>query len=123
MFSYFCQLIDDARNKKLEYAIFLGKKFQVRHMSKLYAEIMSQLFELEPNTFFNSNLGNKINLVSVEREKDLRASAKINDDYCVETNINNNEKLNRIKLALELLKLEDELFIKYSPSFDDNNED
>ena len=115
--------IDDARNKKLEYAIFLGKKFQVRHMSKLYAEIMSQLFELEPNTFFNSNLGNKINLVSVEREKDLRASAKINDDYCVETNINNNEKLNRIKLALELLKLEDELFIKYSPSFDDNNED
>ncbi|MGH1401026.1 MAG: hypothetical protein ACRAUR_07310, partial [Acinetobacter tandoii] len=97
--------------------------FQVRHMSKLYAEIMSQLFELEPNTFFNSNLGNKINLVPVEKESDLRTSAKINDDYCIETNINNNEKLNRIKHALELLKLEDELFIKYSSSLDENNED
>lgn len=115
--------IDDAKYKKLEYAIFLGKKFQVRHMSKLYAEIMSQLFELEPNTFFNSNLGNKINLVPIERENYLRTSAKINDDYCIETNINNNEKLNRIKHALELLKLEDELFIKYSSSLDENNED
>lgn len=115
--------IDDAKYKKLEYGIFLGKKFQVRHMSKLYAEIMSQLFELEPNTFFNSNLGNKINLVPVEKESDLRTSAKINDDYCIETNINNNEKLNRIKHALELLKLEDELFIKYSSSLDENNED
>ena len=115
--------IDDAKYKKLEYGIFLGKKFQVRHMSKLYAEIMSQLFELEPNIFFNSNLGDKINLVPVEKESDLRTSAKINDDYCIETNINNNEKLNRIKHALELLKLEDELFIKYSSSLDENNED
>lgn len=115
--------IDDAKYKKLEYAVFLGRKFQVRHMSRLYAEIMSQLFELEPNTFFNSNLGNKINLVPVEKESYLRAPAKINDNYCIETNINNNEKLNRIKHALELLKLEDELFIKYSSSAEENNED
>lgn len=115
--------IDDVKHKKPEYAVFLGKKFQVRYMSKLYAEIMSQLFELEPNTFFNSNLGNKINLVPVEKESDLRTPARINDDYSIETNINNNEKFNRIKHALELLKLEDELFIKCSSSLDENNED
>lgn len=108
--------IDDAKHKKPEYALFLGKKIKVQNFTTLYTEIMRQLFELEPNTFFNSNLGNKISLVSIERKHVLRTFAKINDDYCLETNINSNEKLSRIKLALELLKLEDELFIKCYPS-------
>lgn len=115
--------IDDARYKKIEYAVFLGKKLQIRQMSKLYAEIISQLFELEPNTFFNSNLGKKICLMPIEKESSLRAPAKINNDYCIETNINNNEKMSRIKTALESLRLEDELFIKYSSSLDEDSDD
>lgn len=114
--------IEDATSKKLEYAIFLGKKNQVKHMSKLYTEIIGKLFELEPSIFFDSNLGNKIILVPKEQEYSLRTAGKINDDYFIETNITNNDKLKKIKQALELLKLEDELFIKYSPTMEDNNE-
>ena len=112
--------IDDATNKKIEYALFLGNKIQERHMSKIYTSIIIQLIELEPNIVLNPSLARKINLVNIKRENELRAPAKINDDYCIETNINNNEKLDRIKFALEILKLEDELFIKFSSN---NNDD
>lgn len=112
--------IDDATNKKIEYALFLGNKIQERHMSKIYTSIISQLIELEPNIVLNPSLARKINLVNIKRENELRTPAKINDDYCIETNINNNEKLDRIKFALEILKLEDELFIKFSSN---NNDD
>lgn len=112
--------IDDATNKKIEYALFLGNKIQERHMSKIYTSIISQLIELEPNIVLNPSLARKINLVNIKKENELRTPAKINDDYCIETNINNNEKLDRIKFALEILKLEDELFIKFSSN---NNDD
>ncbi len=114
--------IEDATSRKLEYAIFFGKKIQVKHMSKLYTEIIGKLFELEPSIFFDSKLGSKIILVPKEEQDSLRNAGKINDDYFVETNITNNDKLKKIKQALELLKLEDELFIKYSPSLEEQSE-
>ncbi|QXW24780.1 DUF262 domain-containing protein [Acinetobacter bouvetii] len=114
--------IEDATSRKLEYAIFFGKKIQVKHMSKLYIEIIGKLFELEPSIFFDSKLGSKIILVPKEEQNSLRNAGRINDDYFVETNITNNDKLKKIKQALELLKLEDELFIKYSPSLEEQSE-
>lgn len=114
--------IEDATSRKLEYAIFFGKKIQVKHMSKLYTEIICKLFELEPSIFFDSKLGSKIILVPKDEQNSLRNAGRINDDYFVETNIVNNDKLKKIKQALELLKLEDELFIKYSPSLEEQSE-
>ena len=83
-------------------------------MSKIYTSIISQLVELEPNILSNPSLSKKINLVNIKRENELRSSAKISDDYCIEINLSNNDKLDRIKFILETLKLEDELFIKFS---------
>lgn len=106
--------IDDATNKKIDYAVFLGNKIEEKHMSRIYTAIISQLFELEPDIISNTDLVKKLNLISIKKEDTLRTPSKINDSYCIETNLNNNEKLERIKFILEILKLEEELFIKFS---------
>lgn len=98
--------------KKLEYVIFLDTKIKIREVSKLYILIMTQLFEMQPEIFFSSNLGQKIGLS--KNKKELRAPVKINETYFIESNLDNTGKFEKIKYALELLDLEDELIIKYA---------
>ena len=44
----------------------------------------------------------------------LRAANAIGPDYFVEGNLNSNDKFNRLKQALEVFELEEELIIKYA---------
>lgn len=102
----------EPKHKNLEYAIFMDTKIQVSQVSKLYLKVISQLFELNPELFFASKLGEKIGLT--KSEKKLRAAGAINDTYYIETNLDSPGKFERLKYALEIFDLEDELIIKYS---------
>ena len=104
---------DDPTHKKLDYAIFLDQKFEVREVAKLYSEIIKQLFELQPETFFTTDLGEKISLTKTP-EFGLRQSVQINDTYFMESHLSNSAKFDRIKHALTLFDFEDELIIKYA---------
>lgn len=53
---------EDPKHKKLEYAIFFDQKLEVNQVAKLYVEVFKQLFELQPETFFTSDLGERISL-------------------------------------------------------------
>nr|WP_315467656.1 DUF262 domain-containing protein [uncultured Undibacterium sp.] len=105
---------DDPTNRKLEYAVFFGEKLEVNQVSKLYVDVMKKLFDLAPETFFSSNLGEKIGLVKKTQSGNLRAPFAINDTYYIESNLNNAEKFNRMQQALTEFDFEDELLIKYS---------
>ena len=105
---------DDPKHKKLEYAIFFDQKIEVNQVAMLYVEVFKQLFELQPETFFTSNLGERIGLTKNPSEKGLRQAVSINDTYFIEGNLDNMGKFDRIKQALTVFGFEDELTIKYA---------
>ncbi|MBF0121370.1 MAG: DUF262 domain-containing protein [Desulfobacterales bacterium] len=104
---------EDPKFKKLEYAIFLDTKIDVKEVAKLYVEVIKQLFELQPETFFTSEIGLKIGLTKNITEGNPRKPIPINDTYYIEGNLDNISKFDRIKQALTIFNLEDELTIKY----------
>lgn len=104
---------EDPKFKKLEYGVFFDQKLEVTQVSKLYFEVFKRLFELQPETFFTSEIGSRIGLTKIPEESGLRQPMAINDTYFIEGNIDNMGKFDRIKQALTIFDLEDELMIKY----------
>jgi uncharacterized protein with ParB-like and HNH nuclease domain len=105
---------DDPRHKKLDYAVFFNQKLEVREVSKLYVEVLKQLFELNPETFFITDLSEKINLTKNDKGSLLRQAVPLSDIYLIESNIDNVGKFERLKYALSVFGFEDELFVKYA---------
>lgn len=100
--------------KKLEYAIFFDQKIEVNQVAKLYVEVFKQLFDLQPETFFTTDLSEKITLTKSPKEGNPRQAVKINDTYFIEGNLGNVDKFEKIKYALTIFDSEDELIIKYA---------
>ena len=105
---------EDPKYKKLEYAIFFDQKIEVTQVTKLYLEVFKKLFEIQPETFFTTEIGAKIGLTKNIDQNGLRQPVPINDTYFIESNIDNKGKFERIKQALTILNFEDELTIKYA---------
>ena len=105
---------EDPKFRKLEYAVFFDQKLEVTQVAKLYLEVFRQLFELQPETFFTTELGAKIGLTKNPTEGNPRQAVPINDTYFIEGNIDNISKFEKMKLALTIFDFEDELMIKYA---------
>jgi len=105
---------EEPTHKKLEYAIFFDQKLEIKNVTQLYLEVFQQLFDLQPETFFTTEIGQKLSLTKNKDEVGLRQAAQLNDTYFVEANIDNVSKFNRIKQALSIFGFEDELVIKYA---------
>ncbi len=75
---------------------------------------LGNFFDLQPETFFSSESGKKIGLSNNPSEAGLRQAVALNDTYFIEANIDNVGKFDRIKQALTIFGIEDELLIKYS---------
>lgn len=105
---------EEPKFKKLEYAIFFDQKIEVNQVAKLYVEVFKQLFELQPETFFTTDLAEKITLTKNPKEGNPRQAVPINDTYFIEGNIDNIGKFEKIKHALTIFDSEDELTIKYA---------
>ncbi len=76
--------------------------------------MFKQLFDLQPETFFNSELVNKLSLTNNPTTEYPRQKINISETYCIEGNLDSNSKFERLKLALTLFGFEDELLIKYA---------
>lgn len=105
---------EDPKHKKLEYAIFFNQKLDVTQVAKLYIEVFKQLFYLQPETFFTSEIGDRISLTKTPEVSGLRQAVPISETYFIEANIDNMGKFDRIKQALTIFGFEDELSIKYA---------
>lgn len=102
---------DDPTGKKLEYAIFFDQKFEINEITKLYHEVIKTLFDLQPQSFFTSDLNEKITLT--KDPKNCRQAVAINETYYIESNLDSRAKFERIKRALTIFDFEDELTIKF----------
>ncbi|MBS1538923.1 MAG: DUF262 domain-containing protein [Bacteroidetes bacterium] len=105
---------EDPKHKKLEFAIFFNQKLEVTQVAKLYIEVFKQLFDLQPETFFTSELGDRLSLTKTPETSGLRQAVPISETYFIESNIDNMGKFDRIKQALTIFGFEDELSIKYA---------
>jgi len=105
---------EDPKHKKLEYAIFFNQKIDVTQVAKLYIEVFKQLFDLQPETFFTSEIGERLSLTKTPETSGLRQAVPISETYFIEANIDNMGKFDRIKQALTIFGFEDELSIKYA---------
>lgn len=105
---------EDPKHKKLEYAIFFNQKLEVTQVAKLYIEVFRQLFDLQPETFFTSEIGDRLSLTKTPSTFGLRQAVSISETYFIEANIDNMGKFDRIKQALTIFGFEDELLIKYA---------
>jgi len=102
---------EDPTGKKLEYAIFFNQKLAISNISSLYNHVIKTLFEIQPQSFFASDLSEKICIT--KKEKDLRQAIPLNDTYYIENNFDSRSKVERIKHILSHFDFEDELNIKY----------
>ncbi len=105
---------EDPKHKKLEYAIFFNQKLDVTQVAKLYIEVFRQLFDLQPETFFTSEIGDRLSLTKTPEVNGLRQAVPISETYFIEANIDNVGKFDRMKQALTIFGFEDELSIKYA---------
>jgi uncharacterized protein with ParB-like and HNH nuclease domain len=99
-------------NKKLDYIIFWDQKHRISRVSDLYVYVIKFLFKEQSKTFFTTDLAEKIELTK-HKEK-LRQPAAINETYYIEANLDSINKFERIKYALTVFDLEEELIIKYA---------
>lgn len=97
--------------KKLEYVIFFDQKLEISTVAKLYLEVITTLFDLHPQTFFTSDLAEKLSLTKDPTK--CRQAVPINETYYIEANLDNRGKFERIKRALTVYDFEDELTVKY----------
>ncbi len=102
---------EEPTGKKLEYAIFFENKMEISEVSKLYSEVMKTLFEMEPQTFFTSDLKEKLNITKDSNK--CRQAVSINETYFIEAHLDSKAKFERIKRALTIFDCEDELMIRY----------
>lgn len=80
-------------------------------MIDLYTEVFKYFFELSPETFFSTDLAERINLT--QKAETLRKPAAINNAYFIEGNLSSTAIFDKIKYALKLFNVEEELSIKY----------
>ena len=103
---------DEPTHKKLEYVIFFEQKQQISKISDLYVNVISFLFNEQPQMFFITDLGERLGLT--KDKNTLRQAVSINETYYIESNLDSRGKFERIKYALTKAGITDELFIKYS---------
>lgn len=103
---------DDPKGKRLEYFIFFDQKLEKTRVSELYEHVLRALYDLNPETFFKSDLGEKLELTS--QKENLRQALALSESYFIEANLDSRNKFIRLKYALNKFDLTDELFIKYA---------
>ena len=86
-------------------------KFQA---TKLYIEVFTRLFDLQPETFFTSEIADRLSLTKTPDANGLRQAVSISETYFIEANIDNMGKFDRIKKALTSFGFDDELSFNYT---------
>jgi len=102
---------EDPTNKKLAYAIFFNQKLNITKIRDLYITVIKELFDLSPETFFTTELKDKLNITKDPSK--CRSAVPINETYFMEINLSSYDKIQRLKKVLETFGYEDELIIRY----------
>lgn len=104
-------MADDPTNKRLKTVVFEGEIIPVNNFSNLCKEIFVRLLERDGVFLAKGDNAQKIGLTQYPEK--LRSPVKVNEKWYMEGNTSSVVKMDRLKLALELFDLRDELLISY----------
>ncbi|MGL4986546.1 MAG: DUF262 domain-containing protein [Treponemataceae bacterium] len=110
---------DDPTGKSIESATFFDQKIERKidkknSMADFYVLVIQKLFELQPEMFVETDLGDKLKISTNESTYGNLHYANLTDTYFILTNTSNIEKFDKIKYALTKLGYEDQLTLKYA---------
>jgi uncharacterized protein with ParB-like and HNH nuclease domain len=101
-------------HKKLEYFIFENSKVEADAIAQMYFYVIRKLYEKNTQLLLSNQ-----ELFKITRDSsDFRTPQDLINGYFIEANIDSNTKFNTLKKLLTVYALEDELIIKYDPSFE-----
>ncbi len=86
---------NDVVYKSIDYFIFFDVKYENQSWTDLLNKVATIMFELEPEQFLSSELGNKIKLTS--NENNLLRPLKISNTYFIEANLGSKDIVKRIQ--------------------------
>lgn len=101
---------DNPTGRKVEYIKFDNKKIEVKNFKQLYVFIIKELYDLQKSYFFTTDLGERLKF---SKNNGTRGAILIRDEYYIDGGLSSKAIFRRIKYALELYGLTDELYIKY----------
>jgi hypothetical protein len=105
---------EDPTGKSLEYIIFRDEKKEIKTVTALYREVIRELFESQPETFFSTDLAESLSLIRKENNNTLIQPLQINDLWYIESKLDSKAKFKKIKRILTVFDMEEELIIKYA---------
>ena len=104
---------EDPTGKMIDYVIFFDQKIEKPTFAGLYKTILSQLYELQPQSFLEKTLAEKIFFIAKnDTSKPLRPIS-LDDTYVVEGNLSSSAIFQNLKFVLKRFDLEDEVVIRY----------
>jgi hypothetical protein len=111
---------DDPTNKKIDYIVFFDVSYQPDSFRSLYLLVLNKVIELYPE-FVTSDLAKKWDITTEKKEytKNQSYNTPINDMYFARAGISAGVTFKRIKQVLGMYNLDDELYIKYGSSDDE----
>jgi len=105
----------DPTGKKLDYAVFFNKRWDITTISDLFVNVVKELFLLQPEIFFNTEIKEKLRIITNlnDTSQNIRFE-KLNDTYYFNTTYSSTQKFEKLKELLTAFSCEDELSIKYA---------
>jgi uncharacterized protein with ParB-like and HNH nuclease domain len=104
---------EDPTGKTLDYVIFFDQKIEKPTFVGLYKTILSQLYELQPQSFLERELADRLVFVSKDSSNQHLRPISLDDTYVVEGNLSSVAIFQNLKFVLNRFNLEDEVVIKY----------
>jgi hypothetical protein len=104
---------EEPTGKTLDYVIFFDQKIERPTFAGLYKTILSQLYELQPQSFLENTLADKLFFVSRDNSSQPLRPISLDDTYVVEGNLSSVAIFQNLKFVLNRFNLEDEIVIKY----------
>jgi uncharacterized protein with ParB-like and HNH nuclease domain len=104
---------EDPTGKTLDYVIFFDQKFEKPTFAGLYQIILSQLYELQPQSFLEDELADKLFFVSKDSPNQPLRPIFLDDTYVVEGKLSSAAIFQNLKFVLSRFNLADEVIIKY----------
>jgi uncharacterized protein with ParB-like and HNH nuclease domain len=112
--------VTDARFKKLDYFIFRDEKVVTKEIANMYQHVINILYHENPVLFGHPDVAGIIQLTA---DRNLLRSAKeLGSTFFYESNIDNNNKLERLRRLLIRFNSEDDLLLNFSNRSEDNEQ-
>ena len=111
--------ISDMKSKKLDYFIFKNEKVDTKEFTSVYTHVIRALYNENPEQFMHPKIASVVQVTNDSNA--CRQPISLGSTFFFESNIDNNNKLNRLKKLLELFASEDDLLLNFASENDEQN--